>query len=242
MKHKSITTLSLLALACHSLQAAPLAWINEHRHGFYLAAGISENFFHFHTNFTFDPNVVNRTSYYDRGVNYDTVKMSPDLTVGYGQYSNDYYLGAELGLNLSEMRRTDTNSNGYRAHYTLKNTLAARAKAGYLVQPNTLAYVLVGATEVNFNEQLNFTRAGAFRRLRLTPAKLHKNLWGAVVGIGIERPLNEHFHVGVEYQHVFYNDIKFRLTQPTFKFLGPLGKAKLDLNQNSLFLKLTYYS
>ena len=231
---------ALLALTMLSLNASATALSTDSLKGFYAGVGGAETYIHFHNKFSFNPDVVEDTNFYDRSTNFDTTNFNPEVVLGYAKVFNRYYLGLEIGINFTDFQRTDMNSD-YTARYTLDTTYDVIAKAGYQIKTATTLYGLAGATRTSFNETIAFASGGQLGELNLAAFSQNKNVWGAIVGIGLEQAVSEHCHLALEYNHTFYNDINFPLQHAIFKFLGNVGNSQLDLNENTVMLKAIYY-
>jgi opacity protein-like surface antigen len=129
----------------------------------------------------------------------------------------------------------------YTARYTLDTTYDLIAKAGYQIKPTTTLYGLAGATHTSLNDTIVFTSSAQLGALDLAAFSQNKDLWGAIVGAGLEQAVTEHCHLALEYNHTFYHNINYSLQPAIFKFLGNVGNNQLDLNENTVMLKAIYY-
>jgi opacity protein-like surface antigen len=160
-----------------------------------------------------------------------------EIFVGYGKVMNPWYVGVELfgrysslkpeihvndtvsemallGQNLAPQQFTpgDVTNTDY---LELKNeySFGGLIKAGYLLNPKTLFYILLGAEyskfEVNFSQDSAMSLAYSLAPyiVSFTSSFSDKKI-GLMPGIGIESMINDKLSVRAQYTYVSYGDIK----------------------------------
>lgn len=109
------------------------------------------------------------------------------IRAGYRWQRNNLVIGPELSFEGGSVDDSFT-FNGVEYESKLKNKATLRLKTGYLVQPNTLAYGIVGYSRGSFE----FSEAG-------DSTSYDAN--GYVVGVGVERLVTERVSVTGEIEH-----------------------------------------
>lgn len=235
MKIKTFALIGCLISLSSSLYAA----INPRcLSGVYVGVGAAENFFSIDDQYTFDPNSVLDTHFYDRTKSFSFNEFTPNLTVGYAGTVNNVLLGLEFNANFIHKRQYQNESISSTNLFSLSNTYSLWARLGYQFLEPTLVYGLAGVARTELKRNADFT--GPFVPLGLTPVNQSKDIWGPVLGVGVEQLLTDNWHVALEYSHIFYGRTNFPLTNSIFKFLGTIGDNKVNLNQDTVILKLIY--
>jgi len=159
-------------------------------------------------------------------------KRQGNIFAGYGRTLNkSYYLGGEIFGNC--FSSTLKKSNGSLYHQTvlppeillgisnISSTVKNRysfggdIRAGYLVSPRTMIYVLFGLDYARFNVKSGFGYSGSLVENPPTPPiylfsgqindEFNKWKLGYMPGIGIETGLTDHVSLRAEYTHTFYS-------------------------------------
>ena len=159
----------------------------------------------------------------------ETLKLSGanlGLRLGYRWQRDNWVYGPELGFEGGKIEDSFEAADGYSAKSEIKNVLALRFKTGYLVQPETLVYGIVGVARAKVDYQTQGTGAGgpigyddSFSRT------------GYILGLGVERQLSDRWSVTGEYEYANFG--KERLHDGTTGYTRATPKyhnVKLGVN------------
>jgi len=117
-----------------------------------------------------------------------------NLFLGYGRVLNSQvYLGGEAYGDLGYRRQFIGTTNSDLTIKT-KYQLGLMAKVGYVVTPQTLVYVGLGAENAKFN-------------LGTEEASKNYNKWAFAPSVGMDLALNSNLQVGARYTYSNYRDI-----------------------------------
>ena len=239
MNIKRILCLGLLGFSA-STMAMPMTL--DYLHGLYVGVGAAENIFSFDNTYSFNSNVVDHTSFYNRSSNFTASNLNPDLVLGYGFNAyHYYYFGIEANANFNTIRRSNNDKIAATNNFTLNTTYDLFGKIGYHFLPTTMGYALFGGALTQLKQNVVFNADGPFGPVDLAPNSQAKTVWGGVVGVGIEQAYTDHLSFAAEYSHVFYSDTTYSLQHDIFKFLGNIAKDKVALSQDTVMLKAIYY-
>lgn len=113
------------------------------------------------------------------------------IRAGYMWQNNNWVFGPELGFEITDIKGdTSGTINGIPADADtkIKNVLALRFKAGYTVQPDTLVYGIAGwaRADIDYN---------------VMGEDLGYDTDGYILGLGVEKRLNEQWSVTGEYEY-----------------------------------------
>lgn len=133
----------------------------------------------------------------------DTLKLkgaTAGLRIGYRWQQNNWVFGPELGYEYANIKDNFDGVLGYDAQSKIKNVLALRFKTGYLVQPDTQVYGIVGAARAKIdNYYVEGTGLGGASAIRES-----FNRSGYIVGFGAEKQINDSWSVTGEYEYANY--------------------------------------
>lgn len=206
--------------------------------GFYAGIGLAENFFSFEDQYTFDAESVLNTDFYDRKHHFTVFELTPNVTVGYARLVNNVLLGLEFNANFIHEHQNENEDIASNNIFSLSNTYSLWARLGYSFCTQTIAYGLFGVATTGLTRHILFT--GPFQPINIAPVNQSRRVWGPVIGVGVEQLLTDHWHIGLEYSHIFYDRVNYALENNIFKFLGSIGNNKVKLNQDTVTLKLIY--
>ncbi len=150
-----------------------------------------------------------------------TIRDSEDTFVGgfvFGsswQFGN-WVLGTDSAYSFGDTQTgTSVAANALGARAEVNYSSETKARAGILVQPNTLVYGTVGLASAEIEA------SGA-----LVGRSSDKRVWGVVVGGGIETTLDSRWFARVEYLYADYEDESFRQVGG--------GSLKVDLDSSTV--------
>ncbi len=150
---------------------------------------------------------------------------------GYGRTFDAFYLGGEAEIGWSDLEETfrvGPNPYGYEAGLTY----GLSARAGYLVDRDTLVYGRVGwqRTELDVTSQLNniVTIGGIIPRIDES-----QDLDAWRVGGGVERVVGQNLLVRAEYNYTNYEDV-------TLRYTGNLGSLELSPEEHTARVGIAY--
>lgn len=117
------------------------------------------------------------------------------LRVGYRWQRDRWVFGPELGFEGGNINN-NVDQYGYEAHTKIKNVIALRGKAGYVMDNDMLVYGTLGVARAKIEYQVHGDGP-------LGPADIDdsysKN--GYIVGIGVEKKLNDRLSLTGEYEY-----------------------------------------
>ncbi len=128
-----------------------------------------------------------------------------DVRLGYDQAFGRFLVGVWGSYGLNAMEATAVNNiAGFlpNAQLEKQDEWAIGARAGLIVAPRTLAYILAGYANTSYDfsgvETISTPAGKAFSK--------ETDFNGVVVGGGVEFALTSNVYVGLEYQHTFYGE------------------------------------
>jgi opacity protein-like surface antigen len=171
--------------------------------------------------------------------------VNGNIFAGFGKtLKSCYYLGFELFGNLfsQKMEGSFTAKNILKLSSEVKNpySLGGDIRAGYLVFPRVMLYVLFGLDYAKFEVENTYADIG------VTPGKMandfNKWRWGYMPGAGIEVGLAHHLSLRAQYTYTIYNSFSRSITERRPENLNELWtlKTKVDPERSLFTLKLSY--
>ncbi|MEY8828312.1 outer membrane protein [Sedimentitalea sp. XS_ASV28] len=118
-----------------------------------------------------------------------------DIHLGYRWLLANYMYGLELGLEGGSVG-SDIVGAGYAASMELKNAVNLRFNMGAILAEKTLVYGFAGVAKGKFDYAVSGTGAAGPVSIQQEPSDT-----GYVVGLGVERTLNDQWSIRAEYQY-----------------------------------------
>lgn len=134
----------------------------------------------------------------------DTLKLSGaqvGLRLGYRWQNNNWVFGPELGYEGGSIKDDFRDVLGYSAQSKIKNVVALRFKTGYLVQPDTQVYGIVGAARAKIDNYYVEGTGALGAGVSSSSIRESFNRSGYIVGLGAEKQLNDSWSVTGEYEY-----------------------------------------
>lgn len=154
------------------------------------------------------------------------------LFAGYGKVINRAYLGGEIYSNMT-VGKQKLVSEGDDKYIAMKSryNYGAMAKIGYLVNPQALAYIGLGAENTSF--KFVATQAGGDKDLLTT----HK--WGFVPSVGMNVALDCNWQIGAKLSYAHYRSMNLATDVDGKAYdVGTINprRASFDLNVTYRFV------
>lgn len=130
---------------------------------------------------------------------------------GWGKCFNQFYVGAELGLDLQggHVKTTGTDF-GVISSRSMKVSrgfsVSPTVRLGYVIAPKTLAFFKLGTAATSFKQEFTSTINGI-----VTPSvtvKKNHTLWGFTMGAGMETCISSRMKLRAEYIRTMYPTAK----------------------------------
>lgn len=133
----------------------------------------------------------------------------------------------------------------------LENDFSLLFKLGYLLQPKTLIYGLIGPAWGNFNlyssARFSFIQQLPLSGVAAATESGYETGW--LAGVGMEYLISKNASVGLEYTHTDYGNLDFpeRISKSLNIFGIPLpdssisNSTEINAKTNNVLLKLNYY-
>lgn len=164
------------------------------------------------------PNVWYETSTYDFKIG--EYGFNANIFAGYGKmFRSPYYFGGEIFANYFSPKMKSSHDYVY-FEYSYYHDMNIRTqvenpysfggdlRAGYLVLPRTMLYVLFGLDYAKFNVKNEAIDAGGYAVSNMPIAnKFDKWQLGYMPGIGIETGLSDHISLRAQYTYTFYSSL-----------------------------------
>lgn len=124
--------------------------------------------------------------------------LNAGLRVGYRWQRERWVFGPELGFEGGDIK-DDFTTDGYEAESKIKNVLALRFKTGYVLDNDMLFYGIVGVARAKIDYKVRGgVTSGAFGPINVND---DYSKTGYIVGLGIEKMLNERMSLTGEYEY-----------------------------------------
>lgn len=126
--------------------------------------------------------------------------VNAGIRAGYNWQRQNWVFGPELafeGGNVKDDFRNTVDEELVQGDTKLKNAFALRFKTGYLVNPETLIYGIVGASRAKFD----YSVTTPFSEINIDDSFSRT---GYIVGLGVERKLTERLSLTGEYEYANY--------------------------------------
>lgn len=212
--------LTLLMLLCMIESAECASYLT----GFYLKGGLGGTTAEFDITqdvFLNDPDFFGSTLEINQSVNHLArgTNIAGVLGLGYTyQLDSLWVIGGEFTAGFTSANTTFHNNGNTSGGFILNNKVESKltndfalvVKPGLVIQQRTQFYALLGArwgnieTKSNSNTEVNF---GGSSYRGNGSASASGYILGFTVGLGVERMLNEHWSLGLEYAYTAYGDI-----------------------------------
>ena len=147
---------------------------------------------------------------------------------GYGQYFDNWYLGAEAFFGLSNADGKDGNDGVANRKISSKNSYGLSLIPGYKFTPSTLTFVRLGWTSGKYELKDTVNGIGS--------TSASKRLNGLTVGVGMETQVYDNWSLRGEFDHT-----EFRNSNVTTNLGGLQFVDKLAPKANQAMLSVIYH-
>jgi outer membrane immunogenic protein len=142
------------------------------------------------------------------------------VRAGYRWQKDRWVFGPELGFEGGDIKGDTDGSIGgtdFSAESKIKNVLALRFKTGYTVAPDTLVYGIAGVARADVDYSLNDI-SDDYKKT------------GYIVGLGVEKQLNEKWSVTGEYEYANFGKEKLDFNGLTTEASAKYNNLKVGVN------------
>lgn len=158
--------------------------------------------------------------------------FTPGILLDYQKlYSNVYALGAELAVRYNTGHTTNTDQsqdafsyspiglqeNDFSTQANLRYSVDLAVKPGLLLTDSILSYMKLGATLTGLNTTLSTTHNNAFisETYTSTGGNSNHNIWGLLVGAGLEKSISNTWSIFAEYNFNLYERVNLKTVSIT---------------------------
>lgn len=188
----------------------------------------------------FDGDKVSTPAFYNLQQKSHKNNIAPELLIGYGQFWNQYYLGAEAYMALGgpkiSMQTTDIKT-------TIKKEVGIGVSMRLGIQhAKFLGYARAGAEVAKIRQQTEFVAGGRYNSGSMLLSDIHDNTYalGLRTGIGMEYILTPSLNLRLEYTYSLYETLQTNIKHRTITFLNPIGTNRYKLSSNQVSLGLQF--